>query len=174
MCSRWSSSVGAQLCSQGRTGTSPTRQTAQQGYFSHSIPCWNCCSGSPGLRCTLSAELWAFGCRAVSNAGGYLVRVAFGAALLASVTVVWTAILAVMSSSNNSDDRRSQCASAAVQCSLLQAQSLRAAAELALLQLATACVSALAATQVLFGLTCSLDKSHSVCSHQEQINPEPV
>ena len=35
-------------------------------------------------------------------------RVAFGAALLASVTIVWTAIIAVMSS-QSSDDRRSSC-----------------------------------------------------------------
>lgn len=48
---------------------------------------------------------------AISNAAGYLVRVAFGAALIASVTLVWTTILAVMSSSSSSsDDRNRSCA----------------------------------------------------------------
>ena len=46
--------------------------------------------------------------QAASNLAGYLVRVAFGAALIASVTLVWTTILAVMSSSNSSDDRNRQ------------------------------------------------------------------
>ena len=57
---------------------------------------------------------------AVGNAAGYLVRVAFGAALIASVTLVWTTILAVMSSSSNSsDDRNRSCALPPLQCCLL-------------------------------------------------------
>jgi hypothetical protein len=42
----------------------------------------------------------------VKDAAGYLVRVSFGSALIASVAVVWTALMVIMSSNRNDDRRR--------------------------------------------------------------------
>ncbi len=44
--------------------------------------------------------------RKLRDAGAYLVRVAFGTALVASVVLVWLAVTALLSSGRDSDDRR--------------------------------------------------------------------
>ena len=44
--------------------------------------------------------------KSVQAGGAYLVRVTFGTALITSVILVWVTILALMSSSNDKEDRR--------------------------------------------------------------------